>query len=345
MSVPILSLQTIHNSFSSICQYSKLQENKMLGAICFVDDSAAKANFDIPSIQLEAPVLDGEDTSCELWLIQPASLVGNVIANGNIGNITYRFDDDFLFGVISLPESTLSQNETDISLLASITESAYREIFSLMEANNYPHVYRFWNYMADINGVSQDLERYRQFNVGRKNAFLACSDITDNHLPAACALGMAVGTLSIAFLLGRQAPIAIENPRQISAYEYPDRYGPQTPSFSRATLLNAKQSAFLFISGTASIVGHQTLHLTDVLAQTKETLTNLEAVIAETNRIYGEKRFELQHFFLRVYIRHVADLSLIKNEIQRHLGNTIKAVYIQADICRKELLLEIEATS
>ena len=317
----------------------------MLGAICFVDDSVAKANFDIPSIQLEAPVLHGEDTSCELWLIQPASLVGNVIANGNIGNISYRFNEDFLFGVITLPESTLSQNETGISLLALITESAYREIFALMEANNYPYIYRFWNYMADINGVSQGLEHYRQFNAGRKNAFLACSDIIDNQLPAACALGMTDGPLSIAFLLGRQAPIAIENPRQISAYEYQEKYGPQTPSFSRATLLKAKQSVFLFISGTTSIVGHQTLYQTDVLGQTKETLTNLEAVIVEANRIYGEKRFELQHFFLRVYIRHAADLSLIKNEIQRHLGNTIKAVYIQADICRKELLLEIEATS
>ncbi len=69
------------------------------------------------------------------------------------------------------------------------------------------------------------------------------------------------------------------------------------PSFSRATLLNAKQSAFLFISGTASIVTHQTLHQIGVLAQTKETLTNSEAVIAEANRIYGEKRFELQRFF------------------------------------------------
>ena len=297
MSVPILSLQTIHNSFSSIYQYSKLQENKTLGAICFVDDSVAKANFEIPSIQLKAAVMDGEDTNCELWLIQPALLVGNVIANGNIGNISYRFNEDFLFGVISLPEPTVSQNETDISVLASITESAYREIFSLMKANNYPHVYRFWNYMADFNGINHGLERYRQFNVVRKNAFLAYSDIADNQLPAACALGMADSPLSIAFLLGRQAPIAIENPRQISAYEYPERYGPQTPSFSRATLLNAKQSAFVFISGMASIVGHQTLHQTDVLAQTKETLTNLEAVIAEANRIYGEKRFELQHFF------------------------------------------------
>ncbi len=164
-----------------------------------------------------------------MWLIQPALLVGNVIANGNIGNISYRFNEDFLFGVISLPEPTLSQNETDISVQASITESAYREIFSSMKANNYPQVYRFWNYMADINGVSHGLVRYRQFNVGRKNAFLACSDIADNQLPAACALGMADGPLSIAFLLGRQAPIAIENPRQISAYEYPERYGPQTP--------------------------------------------------------------------------------------------------------------------
>lgn len=82
-----------------------------------------------------------------------------------------------------------------------------------------------------------------------------------------------------------------------------------------------------------------------MVAQTRETLANLEAVIAEANRTTNQAKFDLHHTFLRVYLRYAADLSLVRNEIQRHLGSTTRAVFIQADICRQELLLEIEATA
>ena len=40
-----------------------------------------------------------------------------------------------------------------------------------MQELGFRYIYRFWNYMADINGMSDGLERYRQFNAGRKEAF------------------------------------------------------------------------------------------------------------------------------------------------------------------------------
>ncbi|HYN53502.1 MAG TPA: hypothetical protein VES38_02210 [Methylotenera sp.] len=343
-----MSIQTAYTSFSNFPQRSKLLEEKALGAICFIDnssDSNAIEKIEMPAIQLHTSILDGLYGACEIWLSNASLGTEKALTNGYLGDISYRLNDDFLFGVITLPESVSSEIDGDISPLQFTTESAYRQIFALMDEMNYPYIYRFWNYMEDINGVSHGLERYRQFNVGRKAAFTACSNAVHIQLPAACALGVTDGPLSIAFLLGRQSPIAIENPRQISAYEYPEEYGPQTPSFSRATLLHSEQATLLFISGTASIVGHQTLHPTDVVAQTKETLINLEAVIAEANRTIGEIKFDLMDVFLRVYVRHAADLSLIKNEMQRHLGSAMNAVFIQADICRQELLLEIEATA
>ncbi len=348
-----MSIQTIYSSFSSLSQQSKLRENNALGAICFIDNSADNdltSSIDLPTVQLHAPILDGVNKACEIWLSNTNLLAGKALTQASRGAIEYRFNDELLFGVITLTESELIESSTDISALQNITESAYRQIFSLMDEMNYPHIYRFWNYMADINGVNDGLERYRQFNIGRKKAFLDSNISTNKQLPAACALGLTNGPLSIAFLLGRKPAIAIENPRQVSAYEYPEEYGPQTPSFSRATLLcsdlsTPKHSAILFISGTASIVGHQTLHTTDVIAQTIETLVNLEAVIAEANRIIGEVKFDLRHVFLRVYIRNANDLLLVRNEIHRHLGSTVNAIYIQADICRQELLLEIEATA
>lgn len=344
MSLPISGIYSAYMPFFDIAQLPQPRLESVLGALCFVESSIDN-NTEIPMIQIHAPLLDGADTACELWLSHAALVSEKPLGHGSYGDIQYRFNDKFLFGVISLPESVPMQTGTASASLQQATESAYRQIFALMDDLDYPYAYRLWNYMADINGISHGLERYRQFNVGRKDAYLACGREVGGQLPAACALGVADGPLTIAFLLGRKAPIAIENPRQVSAYEYPEEYGPRTPSFSRATLLCAELNNLLFISGTASIVGHQSLHGSDVVAQTKETLTNLQAVIAEANRKLGEQKFDLQHVFFRVYIRNAADLSLVRNEMQRHIGGTIKAAFVQADICRSELLLEIEATA
>lgn len=199
--------------------------------------------------------------------------------------------------------------------------------------------------MADINGSSHGLERYRQFNLGRQNAFLACGREVMGNVPAACALGSAQGPLTIAFLVGRTPPLAIENPRQISAYQYPQRYGPRSPSFSRASLVRLGQDEVLFVSGTASIVGHETLHPADVVAQTRETLVNIKAVISEANRQASQPKFDLGSLFYRVYVRHVADMSAIRSEMERAIGAAFKVIFLQADICREDLLLEIEATA
>jgi len=324
-------------SVADIFQQTQSFQATVLGGICFAEPAvASNETTSIPLMQLSAPILDGAEQACELWLTPAAEFSGGDLKDGSEGAIRYRYNDDLLFGIISLPESASLQDTA---------EQAYQQIFALLDTLNYLHIYRFWNYMAEINVVMDGLERYRQFNIGRRDAMQAHGREATTTLPAACALGLAGGPLSIAFLAGRQASFAIENPRQISAYEYPEQYGPRPPSFSRATLVPSGQNQFLLISGTASIVGHQTLHPSDVIAQTRETLLNLQAIIDEANRLPAQQKFELKQAVFRVYIRHAADLSAVRNEIYRQLGSAIKAVFIQADICREELLLEIEAAA
>lgn len=362
MSLSALTIQTAYMPLAAAVQQP--WQTSALGAVCFVDagtGSHAEHALERTMLLLRAPILAGAEAACEIWLSyankpleagqpNPSQPSFGQTGSDQQGAIQYRSNDDYLFGLITLNESAFPPHDAAIAApLQQAAESAYRQIFALMDDLGYPYMYRFWNYMADINGVSHGLERYRQFNVGRKNAFLACGREVAEQLPAACALGLVDGALTIAFLVGRKAPVAIENPRQVSAYEYPAEYGPRTPSFSRATLLctelDGEQDALLFISGTASIVGHQTLHPQDVLAQTRETIANLEAVIAEANRVLGQHKFNLQNMFFRVYLRHAADLDVVRDEMQRHIGGTLKAVFVQADICRQELLLEIEATA
>ncbi|MBU1689828.1 MAG: hypothetical protein KKD65_03705, partial [Gammaproteobacteria bacterium] len=251
---------------------------------------------------------------------------------------------DVLFGVVTLSE-TMFEAGADKTPLQQATESAYRQIFALLDELHYPYLFRFWNYIADINTRSFGLERYLQFNLGRQDAFLAHGRDVVGNVPAACALGSAHGPLTIAFLAGRVAPLNIENPRQISAYQYPQQYGPRSPTFSRASLVRLGHDEVLFISGTASIVGHATLHPADVVAQTRETMTNIKAVLAEANRLASRPGFDLSSLHYKVYVRNPADLAQIRAELAHCVGDALKAVYLQADVCRQDLLLEIEATA
>lgn len=264
------------------------------------------------------------------------------LETGREGDILYRHDGNVLFGVIELPEENADAKSAKTPLQQA-TESGYRQIFGLLEAQGYPNLVRFWNYIADINEHSFGLERYRQFNLGRQDALLAHGRDVSGNVSAACALGIKNGPLTIGFLAGRQAPLRIENPRQVNAYDYPRQYGPRSPVFSRASLVRQGDVETLFVSGTASIVGHVTMHPSDVAAQTVETMTNIKAVLDEANRMVNADRFNLSGLHYKVYVRNPEDLDLILPELTRCVCGTPKAIYLQADVCRQELLLEIEA--
>lgn len=338
MSSPLSDLQSAYTSCGALAHQLDAWKKRAFAVICFSSDSINSdtlATAELPLMQVNMPVLDGSDTACEVWL-------GNAdLQAGSREGLHYRSSDDLIFGVVEVAEADVSSESGTPLQLA--TEAAYRQILTLLADLDYPFIYRFWNYLADINGVSHGLERYRQFNLGRQDAFLACGREVAGDLPAACALGMDQGPLKIAFLAGRVKATAIENPRQISAYQYPQDYGPRSPTFSRAKLVRLPQQEILFLSGTASIVGHETLHHDDVIAQTREAMANLQALVAEANR-QGKTQFDLSDVFYRVYVRRAEDVSSIQNEMSHIVGPEFKAIFLRAGICRQDLLLEIEAT-
>lgn len=341
------TLSGLHGANLSIAELLKQPsewKERVLGVLCFSEAGRqTQPDMEMPCLPIPMQRLDAGDSICEVWH-------GSVkLTSGQCGDIRYRHDDEVLFGVIVLPE-TLFAADADRTPLQQATESAYRQVFALLDSLHFPYLFRCWNYIADINSHSFGLERYRQFNLGRQDAFLAHGREVAGNVPAACALGFgqggaAQGPLTIAFMAGRVAPLSIENPRQLSAYQYPQQYGPRSPTFSRASLVRIGQDEVLFVSGTASIVGHATLHPDDAVAQTRETMANIEAVLGEANRLAARPGFDLAGMSYRVYVRHPADLAQIRAELVRCVGDEIKAVYLQADVCRGDLLLEIEATA
>jgi len=229
--------------------------------------------------------------------------------------------------------------------LDAATRQLYENLFVAVDGLN---LCRIWHYVPRINEAGADgLENYRAFCLGRSLAFEKKYGAGfKQRLPSASAVGTEDGCLTIVFAACVAEPRHLENPRQVPAYDYPKKHGPRPPSFSRATVVPMENGlADIFISGTAAIEGHETVAPGDTAVQVERTIRNL-GLIAHTSGIgenLGAKLGGERHF--KVYIRHQADLAVVKAALEKVLfvaGDRV--AYLRSDICRAELNVEIEAT-
>ncbi|HIH2746321.1 endoribonuclease L-PSP [Burkholderia aenigmatica] len=302
-----------------------------------------------------------DDAVCEIWQCHARDL-----RSERRGALHYRYSEaaGLVFGSIVVhetsgthesPESPASHDSG--TPLERATHDAYRALFDVLDSLGMPHPLRIWNTVPAINAVQFGIERYRQFNIGRQHAFDACRRALTGGVPAACALGSVVpvagdaapaAPLAIHFLASRTPADPVENPRQVSAYHYPAEYGPRAPTFARAAAWTEGDAApVLFVSGTASIVGHRTVHHGDVVAQTRETVANLAAVLEQAAR-QGHGPFSLAELSYRVYVRDAGDtaaLAAIERVLSEAAGPGVRPLVVHADVCRDDLLVEIEASA
>lgn len=257
------------------------------------------------------------------------------VSRGSQGGIAYAEDGALLFGHLLIDEASSKG-------LAEATETAYRKIVRFLRQSAYPYVCRCWNFLPRINRIEDGLERYRTFCVGR-HAALGGAPALERSLPAASAIGTGAPGLLVSFIASRVAPLQIENPRQVSAFHYPPQHGPRSPLFSRAVWMDWETQPRLYLSGTASILGHETVHPGDPAAQLAETLRNIDATRANapgfTRTGAGERD---QNTCLRVYLRHAKHYKSVRDALAARVGSPQAVTYLRGDICRSDLVLEIE---
>jgi chorismate lyase/3-hydroxybenzoate synthase len=344
----------------------------VLGVVGF-DRAPAFAHSPAPVAASLTPALK-EANRCELWRLEggPGGLRSGLHrAHLDAGPvIAFRHSEALLFGSVRIEErgytaaggtsaadgvrtgagaggvpAGAAAARTHATPLERATLAAYGQILELLRESGHVHLIRIWNYLPDINRETHGEERYRQFNAARQRALKAAGYATTGAVPAASALGTPAGQpLSLYFLAARESPTMLENPRQTSAYHYPRKYGTYSPSFSRACVLTDRAGVNLFISGTASIVGHESLHPGDVGAQTREALANIEALVEQANRVVGAPRYSLEQLNLKVYVRRAADLPAVERALALTVTPRAPVIYLKADVCRADLLVEIEAT-
>ena len=288
-----------------------------------------------------------DENQCELWIGNGQWQQGRKELNAGI-DLSFYHNSSFLIGSLSIP---LEAGDS----LQNLSQMYYEQIINFIEAQNKPHLLRMWNYFPDINQLdnlsNNALERYQEFCIGRHNAFASGSK-KEFEYPAASAVGSASQATSsemvIIFIATREAGQFLENPDQISAYQYPSHYSPKSPSFARASVYHTGKLQQLHISGTASIVGHESKFHGDIINQTHQTIRNLERLIKHSNEECSTgEGFSLMNSsagapIIKVYLRNPADKVIVDPIIQAFTPETQYICYLQADVCRQELDIEIE---
>ena len=324
--VPNICLRYIEPS--KLGQYLACNENHILSVIQYGKKSSLPIDFNFPTSLVDLPQLN-DTPLLEVWASQVE--IDYLKEQDHV----FSYNDQFLFGMLSVPE-------IEGTSLEDICYSIYKTLFKYSFELGYPHLLRIWNYFPGINEEQEGLERYKRFCVGRHEAF---SEIFQNPklvMPAGTAIGTSSGPLMVNFLSSKRMGKNIENPRQTSAYDYPSSYGPRSPSFSRATLY-ARDHPQLFLAGTASIIGHSSQHPDDHVSQTQETIRNVHAVVQRVEQKENLCQQYTQHEgVLKVYIRHPHQFVEIKAQLGEHLYGKYDMVFLKGDMCRSELLLEIE---
>ncbi|MCO6455823.1 MAG: dioxygenase [Pirellulaceae bacterium] len=222
-------------------------------------------------------------------------------------------------------------------------------------------VVRTWLYVGGITHSEGETQRYRELNRARTDFFLDQESRGRMQVrrgeaafyPASTGIGMAGRGLTVSCLALQTDRrdvrlLPLENPRQTSAFDYARRFSPQSPKFSRAMAVVLGDYVTTWISGTASIVDAESVHLGDVERQTEQTIDNIERLIGADNFARhgcpgaGAELSDLAK--VRVYIKRPEDYDKCRAICERRFG-ALPTIYAHADVCRDELLVEIEGVA
>ena len=204
--------------------------------------------------------------------------------------------------------------------------------------------------MEGILEFDGENQRYQEFNNIRSEFYK--QNFEHSGFPAATGIGMNRGGVIIEFVAVKSdkvKSVPIDNPQQVSAHSYSENVlvGEEcpvkaTPKFERARYFEFAEKKMIFVSGTASITGERTIGVGDPVKQTEITIQNIQQLYSDDilEGISG-RQLQPKYGHARVYVKNRKDFAAIKRTFKKHFGN-LPVVYIVADICRNDLLVEIE---
>ncbi|WP_184732073.1 FkbO/Hyg5 family chorismatase [Saccharopolyspora phatthalungensis] len=276
----------------------------------------------------------GAEPFAEVWLTdKPAR-------SGTLDALVWAEDGEYLFCAFRVEKQAVYRQPV---------RAAYEAAFELADRLGYTKIFRMWNLVGHITrDNAEGMENYRDFCIGRAEAFERWSSRIGS-MPAATGIGALSDGIDCYFLACREGKATfLENPLQTPAYKYPDQYGPKSPSFARATYLTQVEehaTNIVYVSGTASIIGDETVCLEDIDGQLDLTIGNIETLISRGNLWLhgigdGYRIADLD--FIKVYVRDAEHLPVVRAKCAEVFAAHANVVYLNVDVCRPDLLVEIE---
>jgi chorismatase len=309
---------------------TNLDGRNILGTVNYTSHAAApRVGGGYPELDLH--MADAADeTFAEVW-----TTAGRT-SHGERDGIVYSHDGEYFFCAGAVPQ---------LARYTEATRAAYVTMFELLSEFGYDSVFRMWNFINDINGDNAEgLEVYRDFCRGRAEAFEQCA-VELEEFPAATGIGSLGGGVGFYLLACRSGGhVNIENPRQVPAYHYPKRYGPRSPRFARATYLPSGPGQ-IYVSGTASVLGHRTAHQGRIVEQCRLALDNIALLIGRSNLAASgiDDGADLSRLTnIKAYVRHREHVEIVRELCAEALSPTADIAFLNVDICRSDLLVEIE---
>lgn len=285
--------------------------------------------------------------SFDIYTLEGTSEIHIAEKNGVCYGVVENSEESLLF-VEGIPSSDFSES------VRLQSNEVFAKLEAILSAYNFnvDDIVRQWNYIGSIVACREGKQNYQEFNDARTCYYAKGS--WGNGYPAATGIGaygngIVVG--GIAFKRADQKGIyPIDNPLQIAAHVYSKRVlidddknaMKSTPKFERAKLIETSRGACCFVSGTAAIRGEESMDASSAKLQTIKTIENIEYLVSKENLVrFGCKPYDLKYVQLQVFIKHEKDYEEVREVVEKAYPN-MPVVYSIADVCRSELLVEIE---
>lgn len=233
----------------------------------------------------------------------------------------------------------------------------FGKLESVLHSENYKlsDIVRQWNYIGNITGFRNSKQNYQEFNDIRSKFYAKV--IWENGYPAATGIGASFEGLVISCIAFQRnnnrmkSVLPIDNPLQTAAPIYSNEVLisnhldniRSTPKFERAKMIITHKKGCLFLSGTAAIRGEKSMNKLSAKLQTQQTVENIQYLLSENNLCTsGCPNIPLKLQQLRVYIKNKEDYAVVWS-IMEATYPLMPVTYTVADVCRDELLVEVEA--
>lgn len=258
------------------------------------------------------------------------------------------FERNGLSVAIGFSASNSGDCETDAGL-------AFKTLKQLLDGTGFEisDITRQWNYIEGILTHEENHQHYQVFNDARTRFYQ--DHFREKGYPAATGIGMKAGGVLIEFIAVSGSDvinIPIDNPVQIPAHKYhpdclkglPTGNRKTTPKFERGRYVSFSGEEILFVSGTAAITGEKTADPGDVERQTRITIDNIDRLVSPDNLAKNKiDSHGLTFNYVRIYLKEKEDFNKVSEICKNRYGN-IPIVWLQAHVCRDDLMVEIEGT-